>query len=87
MVMPLYDDNPFRLPHRPIVTWSLIGVNFLVFLAEIGGSNNSGEMVCHFGLTPGALFGDGASLERSRRASPSSVICSCIPTWCTSSAT
>ena len=24
MVMPLYDDNPFRLPHRPVVTWSLI---------------------------------------------------------------
>jgi membrane associated rhomboid family serine protease len=58
MVMPLYDDNPFRLPHRPIVTWSLIGANFLLFLAEIGGSNSKQEMVYHFGLTPGALFGD-----------------------------
>lgn len=58
MVMPLYDDNPFRLPHRPIVTWSLIGVNLLVFLAEIGATGNPGEMVYHFGLTPAALFGE-----------------------------
>ena len=59
MVMPLYDDNPFRLPHRPIVTWSLIGVNFLVFLAEIGATGNLGEMIHYFGLTPAALIGEG----------------------------
>jgi membrane associated rhomboid family serine protease len=58
MVMPLYDDNPFRLPHRPIVTWSLIGVNFLVFLAEIAATGNLGEMVHYLGLTPAALNGD-----------------------------
>ena len=55
MVMPLYDDNPFRLPHRPIVTWSLIGVNFLVFLLSGG---QSGEAAYYFGLTPAALHGD-----------------------------
>jgi membrane associated rhomboid family serine protease len=58
MVMPLYDDNPFRLPHRPIATWSLIGVNFLVFLAEIGATGNVGEMIHYFGLTPAALIGE-----------------------------
>ena len=36
MVLPIYDDNPFKLPHRPVMTWSLIGVNFLVFLLELG---------------------------------------------------
>jgi membrane associated rhomboid family serine protease len=55
MVMPLYDDNPFRLPHRPIVTWSLIGVNFLVFLISGG---ESGEAIYYFGLIPAALHGD-----------------------------
>jgi membrane associated rhomboid family serine protease len=55
MVMPLYDDNPFRLPHRPIVTWSLIGVNFLVFLLSGG---QSGEAAYYFGLTPAVLHGD-----------------------------
>ena len=59
MVMPLYDDNPFRLPHRPIVTWSLIGLNFLVFLA-IGG--DAGEVDADFGLIPAALNGNGRVL-------------------------
>jgi membrane associated rhomboid family serine protease len=59
MVMPLYDDNPFRLPHRPIVTWSLIGLNFLVFLAAGG---DPGELNADFGLIPAALNGDGRVL-------------------------
>ena len=35
MVMPIYDDNPFKLPHRPVVTWALIGVNIVVFFLEL----------------------------------------------------
>ena len=31
MVMPLYDDNPFAAPVKPVMTWCLIGVN-LAFL-------------------------------------------------------
>jgi len=58
MVMPLYDDNPFRLPHRPIVTWSLILANVLVFLAEISATGEPQAIVYHFGLTPAALNGD-----------------------------
>ncbi len=57
MVMPLYDDNPFKLPHRPVVTWSLIVANILVFVAEIGASGGPQELVFHYGVTPGALFG------------------------------
>ena len=56
MVLPIYDDNPFRLPHRPVMTWSLIGLNFVVFLAELGGSD---EIVSHFAVIPAAFVGDG----------------------------
>jgi len=59
MVMPLYDDNPFRLPHRPVVTWSLIGLNLLVFLVEFSIDSGPTEMIHHFGLTPAAFVGDG----------------------------
>src|SRR5262249_20602910 len=59
MVLPLYDDNPFRLPHRPIVTWSLIGVNFLTFFAELAAGERMEEIVTHFAVVPGALIGDG----------------------------
>lgn len=59
MVLPLYDDNPFRLPHRPIVTWSLIGVNFLIFFAELATGERMEEIVTHFAVVPAALVGDG----------------------------
>jgi membrane associated rhomboid family serine protease len=58
MVMPLYDDNPFKLPHRPVVTWSLIVANVLVYLAEIGSGDTSQGMVGSLGLTPAALIGE-----------------------------
>src|SRR3954447_17760423 len=57
MVMPLYDDNPFKMPHTPIMTWCLIGVNFFFFLLEIGNVNGPQQMVNQYGLTPAALFG------------------------------
>src|SRR5262245_900062 len=59
MVLPLYDDNPFRLPHRPIVTWSLIGVNFLIFFAALGTGRHFDEIVAHFAVVPAAFAGDG----------------------------
>jgi membrane associated rhomboid family serine protease len=58
MVMPLYDDNPFKLPHRPVMTWSLIGANIFFFMLEMGGVNGPQEAVNHYGLTPAALFGE-----------------------------
>jgi membrane associated rhomboid family serine protease len=61
MVMPLYDDNPFKLPHRPVVTWSLIVVNLVVFMIEFGTDTETGTelMIYHYGVTPAAFIGDG----------------------------
>ena len=62
MVMPLYDDNPFRLPVRPVVTWGLI-------VGEHPGVPDRGRPApaiprmsaitnaCS-GVTPGALLGE-----------------------------
>ena len=58
MVFPLYDDNPFKLPVRPVVTWLLILANVLVFLVEIGGSDAEMLAITNaFGVTPAALIG------------------------------
>jgi membrane associated rhomboid family serine protease len=58
MVFPLYDDNPFKLPVKPVVTWSLIAVNFMVFLVEVLVSDPATEaMVQDFGVTPAVLVG------------------------------
>jgi membrane associated rhomboid family serine protease len=57
MVMPLYDDNPFKLPHRPLMTWGLIVVNLAIFGAAYSYDIIPG-LSRVFGLTPGALFGD-----------------------------
>ena len=52
MVLPLYDDNPFRLPVKPIVTWMLILSNVLVFLVEISGSDAETDAIINaFGIT------------------------------------
>ena len=59
MVMPIYDDNPFKLPHRPVVTWSLIAINLVVFMIEFGTDTNLELMVYHYGVTPAAFVGDG----------------------------
>ena len=36
--MPLYDDNPFKLPVPPYVTWALIAINVLIFMLTIGSA-------------------------------------------------
>jgi membrane associated rhomboid family serine protease len=56
MVVPLYDDNPFKLPHRPLITWGLIGLNILVFALEASG--NLDAIALRYGLIPAALVGD-----------------------------
>jgi membrane associated rhomboid family serine protease len=62
-VFPLYDDNPFKLPVKPVVTWSLIAANIVVFLIEIAGSDESMQtMVDNFGVTPAVLVGGNAGL-------------------------
>lgn len=59
MVVPLYDDNPFRLPVRPVVTWGLIAANILVFLMEVGtGTGDTQDTANVYGLLPSAFTGD-----------------------------
>jgi rhomboid family protein len=58
MVVPIYDDNPWRLPHRPIVTWSLIAFNILIFLAEAGIVPVPDGLFAQLGVTPVSFLGN-----------------------------
>jgi membrane associated rhomboid family serine protease len=60
MVMtPLWDDNPFTQPLKPIVTWCLIAANIIVFFYEAGAPQAGlDRMIDTFSLTPAALYGD-----------------------------
>src|SRR6266851_6634467 len=59
MVVPIYDDNPFTQPVKPIVTWCLIAANLAVFFYETGAPQTGlDRMIDTFSLTPAALRGD-----------------------------
>ena len=59
MVVPIYDDNPFTQPVKPVVTWGLIAANVLVFLYEASATQAGlDRMIDTFSLTPAALSGD-----------------------------
>ncbi len=59
MVVPLYDDNPFTQPVKPVVTWCLIAANLAVFFYEAGATELALErMIDSFSLIPAALIGD-----------------------------
>jgi membrane associated rhomboid family serine protease len=59
MVVPIYDDNPFAAPVKPVVTWSLIALNIAIFLYEVGASQLALDRIIDtFSLTPAALVGD-----------------------------
>jgi membrane associated rhomboid family serine protease len=59
MVMPLYDDNPFTPPVKPLVTWGLIAANLLVFIYEMGaGQLALTRVIDTYSLTPAALTGE-----------------------------
>jgi membrane associated rhomboid family serine protease len=57
MVMPLYDDNPFKQPHIPIVSWSLIGVTIISFFLEFSVHDNPHLIANQYGLIPAAFTG------------------------------
>jgi rhomboid family protein len=57
MVMPLYDDNPFKLPQTPVVTWSLIGVTIVAFILEFSANDNPTVIANQFGVIPAAVSG------------------------------
>lgn len=59
MVIPIYDDEPLRFIKRPIVNWSLIALNLLVFV--LVNSQIFGDplmLVRGFALIPRVLFGE-----------------------------
>src|SRR5262245_47603972 len=59
MVVPLYDDNPFTQPVKPIVTWCLIAANLAVFFYETGATQAGLDRIIDtYSLTPAALSGD-----------------------------
>jgi membrane associated rhomboid family serine protease len=58
MVFPLYDDNPFKLPRPPVVTWALIAVNVIVFLFEIGSDDSAKAILASFAANPAAITRD-----------------------------
>ena len=55
MVMPLYDDNPFKLPQTPVVSWSLIGVTIVAFILEFSANDNPTVIANQFGVIPAAV--------------------------------
>ena len=59
MVLPIYDDNPFSPPVKPVVTWGLIAVNLAILLYEVGASQLAlDRIIDSFSLTPAAFIGD-----------------------------
>jgi membrane associated rhomboid family serine protease len=52
VVFPLYDENPFTLPRPPYVTWCLIAINMVSFLATTGWSETQQEILMHYGVVP-----------------------------------
>jgi membrane associated rhomboid family serine protease len=59
MVVPIYDDNPFTQPIKPVVTWCLIAANFGVFLFETVSSEAGLDRVLEiFSLIPAVFIGD-----------------------------
>jgi membrane associated rhomboid family serine protease len=59
MVVPIYDDNPFAAPVKPVVTWCLIAANLAVFFYEAGASQLAlDRMIDTFSLTPAAFTGN-----------------------------
>ena len=53
--VPISDENP--TPKKPVLTWTLIAINFLVFLYQLslsGGANQA--LVNEFGVRPSVFF-------------------------------
>ena len=55
--MPLWDDNPLKLPKLPIVTWGLIVANVLVFIVEASSTPQMQAMLAAFAVTPADVTG------------------------------
>src|SRR3954452_4539764 len=54
MVFPLYDDNPFERAKMPWVTWTLIGINLVLFLWT-SGAVSPDALLAKYGALPGEI--------------------------------
>ena len=64
MFLPLHDGVKLVFLRRPLVTWALIGVNVVIFLAMISGVfGDPDEIALAFGAIPAVLF-DHATLAK-----------------------
>lgn len=57
MVMPIWDDNPFKSAVPPLATWTLIALNIVLFLTQVaapGDAITDGAM--GFGAIPAAVL-------------------------------
>jgi membrane associated rhomboid family serine protease len=56
VLTPIYDDNPFTQPTKPIISWCLIAANLAVFSYESAAAQAGFErLIDTFSLTPAAL--------------------------------
>jgi membrane associated rhomboid family serine protease len=56
MVMPLWDDNPVRLPKWPVVTLGLIIANIAAFILQVATPQYN-YLVASFAVTPANITG------------------------------
>jgi membrane associated rhomboid family serine protease len=57
MVMPLYDDNPFKQARTPVVSWSLIACSMVAFILEFSTHDDPLVIANQFGVIPAAVSG------------------------------
>jgi membrane associated rhomboid family serine protease len=58
MVIPIYDNDPLDKNPWALVTWTFIALNIVVFLVQIGASDDTNiAMVRDFALIPAAISG------------------------------
>jgi membrane associated rhomboid family serine protease len=58
MVVPIYDDNPFRDSIKPFANWCLIALNLAIFFYEAGATEAGLERLIEtFSLIPAAFWG------------------------------
>ena len=55
MVMPLWDDNPLKLPKLPVVTWGLIVANVAMFIFAAAASPEMQSTLITYAVTPAVL--------------------------------
>jgi membrane associated rhomboid family serine protease len=59
MVFPLYDEQARKRVSQPYVTWGLVALNVVVFIAEVAAPGATQQKIVHtLGFTPAILAGD-----------------------------